>query len=549
MTASVIWGDDAVALSLDIGTFSAATLRSGGRRYVLSIGDEAVVLTLLRRGKVVNAWVSDPDPQAGAAEVLAALAEHRSAPLSILMDAFEQMFREEIVPRVGPLDQAKVVSRHLHMAFPGNNLQAALPHGQDPKGNRFYLFASVPPTDQVKGWLEVLDKAGRPPAGIHMLPLESLDMLAVLTPRQAGPGVRWRMLFSFNMTGGLRQIVAKQARIMLTRLTPPPPADSDITPADIVVRDYQQTLAYVKRMGYQRGDRLDLVILAGGPLAEALRERDWEAHSLTILSPSAAGEPLGLGRVGESESPYADVLHAAFLGAKAKPTLSLRWAQAPSIDLRRQVIRFAPAAAVAACLALGGAIGSNLLDQWDTGDLIARERIGLTQAQGALAAAQDDLTGLEASPEEVRAVLDTLKAVSLGDVPPLPLFVRLNAALAGHGMISSITMAPAKAEERPGSRRRQEDESAPPTRFELTVAVDLPKAVGSDGEAVRRAEAMLQSLAAVFGSAHVAIARAPVDIGADQVLRGGRGPSQSQRTAETWTGYSASFAIAVEGAA
>lgn len=533
-------------VNMDLSALSLGTLLSGGRRYVLSIGDEAVVLTLLRKGKVENAWVAAPEPADGSADVLDALAIHKRAPVAVLMDAFEQVFREEKVPRVGFLDQQKVINRHLHMAFPGNNLQAAMSHGQDPQGNRFYLFASVPPTEQVKGWLEVLRVAGRAPAGIHMLPLESLDMLKALTPQQAIKGVRWRMLFTFNMTGGLRQIIAKQSRIMLTRLTPPPPPDSEIPPGDIIERNFQETLAYVKRMGYQRGDHLDVVVLAEEPLASEIKARDWEAHSVTVMSPHEAGVPLGLGKVGQPGTPYADVLHAAFLGAKKKPLISLHWAHAPRVDYRQALIKAAPLAGFAASAAMAVYMGSILLDKWEVRDQIDREQAQLELARRALAAEQAKLLGLEHEPAEVRRVINVLDQVAQGEINVMPLFARLNTALAGQGVIKDLTMVAARAaSDDPRGRR-----TAAAPLFEVDVQVGLPDSVDTDADAVARADGMQAALQAVFGADKVTVVRPPVEIGADQTLRGSRGGGAGSTTPASQGGpYSVDFRIILEGAA
>lgn len=537
-------------LTMDLGSFSPGRLLSGGRRFILSIGDEAVVLTLLRRGQVEDAWVAAPDPAEGAADILTALAGHRAAPVSVLMDAFEQVFREEKVPRVGLLDQKKVINRHLHMAFPGNNLQAAMPHGQDPQGNRFYLFASIPPTEQVKGWLNVLTRAGRPPAGIHMLPLESLEMLRALTPRQQVQGVRWRMLFTFNMTGGLRQIVAKQSRLMLTRLTPPPPDDSSIAPVDIITRDYQQTLSYVKRMGYQRGDHLDLVVLAEEPLASALKAREWEAHNLTVLSPHMAGEPLGLGRVGQPGTPYADVLHAAFLGAKTAPKLSLRWAQAPAVDYRAQIIKLAPAAGIAASIGVAAAMGSIFLDKLETQDLIVREQGQLERARATLAAEQDRVAALDHAPDDVRRVIAVLERVSHGEIDPVPVFARLSAALGGQGVIRDMTLATADQDD-PNARRgrRQQRQPTGPVRHTMELVVRLPVTVTTDADALSHAETLRGSLAGQFGENRVSITQPPVEVGGDQVLRGSRSGTPGGTATAAPEPYTVTYSVSLEGQA
>ncbi len=493
-----------------------------GKMFVLSIGDEAAVVTLIAGGKVANAWVASPDPAEGAADVLDALNTAKSVPVYVLMDAFEQVFREEKVPKVNFFDQKKVVERHLQMAFPGNNLQAAMSHGADPQGNKFFLFCSVPPTDLVKGWLAALDKGKRKPRGVHMLPLESLDMLDALTPPAAQKGVRWRILFTFNMTGGLRQIVSKQGRIMVTRLTPPPPPDSAIDPVQIVERQFSETLAYVKRMGYQKGDNLDVVILAEEPVATGIRERAWEAHSMTVISPHEVGEALGLGRIGQPGQPYADVVHALWFATRKKPKAKMTWAQAPKVDYVQLVAQGAPLAAAAAAVALlaqGAVLG---WDYKEALEAIDRQQRQLSVAQADLAREQARLATLEFSADAIRPLIDVVDQLTAGHIPPVPMLARLGHALSGGAVITEMVLTTPQEAAGATNRRQRAQPGTESFVWRLGLTVTLPPDTAGDAQALERADVLEKALAATFTDMRVAMLEAPVAVGSNQVVRGDR---------------------------
>src|SRR3954464_1186181 len=93
--------------------------------FVLSIGDDNVVLTKLVDRKVDNAWLGSPDPAMAQEELGEALATDPKARLAGLIDTLDPSFKEEEMPRVGVLDRRKVVARHINMAFPGANLRGA----------------------------------------------------------------------------------------------------------------------------------------------------------------------------------------------------------------------------------------------------------------------------------------------------------------------------------------------------------------------------------------------------------------------------------------
>lgn len=541
-----------------LGNLSLGSL-GGGKKFVLSIGDEAAVLCLFSGARLVNAWVAAPDPKDGAADVLDALATAKTAPVFVLIDAFEQVFREEKVPKVNFLDQKKVIDRHLQIAFPGNNLQAAVSHGADPQGNRFFLFCSVPPTEQVRGWLKALEGAKRAPRGVHMLPLESLDMLDRLTPPAAQKGVRWRILFTFNMTGGLRQIVSKQGRIMVTRLTPPPPPDSNIDPVQIVERDFQQTLAYVKRMGYQKGDNLDVVVLAEEPVATAIRERGWEAHSVTVVSPHEVGAQLGLGRIGQPGQPYADVVHALWFATRKKPKTKLAWAQASKVDYVQLLSRGAPVAAVVAVLALAGQ-AANLAWTWvDTQDMIEIQQRQLRLAEATLAREQARLAELEFKAEDIRPLIEVVDKITEGTVPPVPLLARLGHALSGNAVLTELALTTPQedANSGGGGNRRRQAQQGGTFVWRLGMTVTLPRETSGDADALARADALKAALERVFPGHRVDILQPPVAVGEDQVVRGdtvltgteaGAAPGAGGGTPGAGDAYTVSYEVVREAA-
>src|SRR5215218_5264779 len=93
--------------------------------YVLNIGDDNVVLTKFKDGKVENAWLGSPDPALAIEELGEALAEDKNGRVSVIVDTLDQSFKEEEIPKVGILDRRKLLARHINMAFPGANMRGA----------------------------------------------------------------------------------------------------------------------------------------------------------------------------------------------------------------------------------------------------------------------------------------------------------------------------------------------------------------------------------------------------------------------------------------
>ena len=226
--------------------------------YVLNVGDDNVVLVRLTDGKVANAWLGSPDPAMATEELGEALAEDTKADISILIDTLDQSFKEEELPKVSVLDRRRVLARHINLAFPGQNLRGARLATRTDKKTLIYDFASIPLEGRVLGWIDFVNSLPNPKRGVFALAAESVDLIGALVPTSAAPaegadehaGNRWRHLIGINVTGGLRQIIEKNGRLCLTRLTRAPPPE---TPpgefADMISRDFKATITYIRRLG------------------------------------------------------------------------------------------------------------------------------------------------------------------------------------------------------------------------------------------------------------------------------------------------------------
>ena len=87
----------------------------------------------------------------------------------------------------------------------------------------------------------------------------------------------WRHLIGINVTGGLRQIIEKNGRLSLTRVTQAPPADTPPEEfGDMIGRDFKATITYIRRLGYQVGEPLDLVVLTSAENKAVLEDMTWD---------------------------------------------------------------------------------------------------------------------------------------------------------------------------------------------------------------------------------------------------------------------------------
>jgi len=454
--------------------------------FILSIGDDNVVLTRLADGKVANAWLGSPDPAMATEELGEALAEDTKCKISVLIDTLDQTFREEEIPKVGVLDRRRVLGRHVNMAFPGANLRGA--HLVDLTLNKtlLYQFAAVPLEGRLLGWIEYVDSLPNEKGGFYAVAVENVDIIQALAPQEDGApqeeqqtasiksflkgkkakdgkeskeekeevvapkGNRWRHLIGINATGGLRQIIEKNGRLSLTRLTQAPPPDTAPDEfADMISRDFKATITYIRRLGYAVGESLDLVILTTQENKAALDALNWEgARSVSIYTPSEAAAALGLGSIGREDQAFCDVLHAAFFASKPKTAMPLsRAATIGDIkdDIRELAFMVAPFAAGILLAALIGWTTWTGYDFYTVSTENDQLNAQLSQLKHSLAMEQSDLGKLPYPAAMMRNIIGVSDAMQAGQTDIAPILRSIASALQGDAVVLTFNFGSGSA--------------------------------------------------------------------------------------------------------
>ncbi len=516
-----------------------------GGEFVLSIGDDNVVLTRFVDGKVANAWLGSPDSAMAQEELGEALAQDARCRLSLLIDTLDQSFKEEEIPRVGIFDRRRVLARHINMAFPGQSLRGARLIDQSSKKTLVYEMASVPLEARIVGWLDFVNSLPNEKGGVYTIATESVDLIRELAPKdapdEAVPAAdgaapekknHWRHLIGINVTGGLRQIIEKNGRLSLTRVTQAPPADTPPAEfADMIVRDFKATITYIRRLGYQVGEPLDVVVLTSAENKAVLEDVTWDgARSVTVYTPYEAGAMLNLGSLGRPDQAHSDVLHAAWFVSKRKPALPLSRSAAmgdTSDDIRELAYFAAPYAAgllVAGFLGWSGWTGYELYQSNIQNEMLStqlgRLRASLSDEEKALASAPH-LAGPMRNALEVADRLDAKK------VPLSPELHRIVSALDGDAVVLNLSFENLAARQAGAQARGAAPASA--AAYALTIDLRLADVVASADEAVQTARAIEQRLRTAFGSSYtIAVTKEPVGAQASEELSGGLGRSEAE---------------------
>lgn len=275
----------------------------------------------------------------------------------IVNDGVEQQYRKEKIPRITMFDRASLVQRRLGVAFPNYPIKAALELKDKtkkafslsappkvPTDGQLYLFAAVPASDAFARTMEAINRSGSGISGYSLLPVESSELVknladALSRQKRLKNDAIWSVMIGQHHGGGLRQIVTKNGELALTRITPvktPDEADTEVWCTE-VSQEFQATLSYLSRFGYNPDDGLNVMVIANPDLGNHLESFiNTSCNYFTTTTPQAGhilNIPLGRG----TDNHYADPLHVGWIGRKPVSTMPLRSRELDKIANPRKI--------------------------------------------------------------------------------------------------------------------------------------------------------------------------------------------------------------------
>lgn len=270
-------------------------------------------------------------------------------PVLILNDMVEQHYRKERILRKGVniMDKSSMVRRKLMVAFPNYPIRAAyaLKEKAPKAGKRgaaeIYIFAAIAETKQYTRTIAAVNQSLASIAGFCLLPVESSDMVKALQAKIASKGQQksqWVLFMGQHRHGGLRQIVIKNGELALTRITPVMDSDQDAGAwAGEVYQEFNATMSYLSRFGFQPEDGLHIITVANNSGGEALQSMIDDGYTFTSMTSAEAARALNLPLGAQDDYRYADCLHAAWAGRKSKFILPMKSQKIDNVSKPRRI--------------------------------------------------------------------------------------------------------------------------------------------------------------------------------------------------------------------
>jgi hypothetical protein len=283
-------------------------------QHFLYLTNTRLVSLVAQRGRIVSRREFAVGG-AGAAAFETYLAGMADVPTHLFTDLAEEDFRLDTIPHVGAGDREAILARKLSQIFRNTPYRHALLQGRETEGRRddrvFYTAITNP--EVLRPWLEIIERAKVPLAGIHSAAVFSgvlLDELDLLFPHT--------LLVTFTPGDAMRQSYFRDREIKFSRLTPIDLEEGQSL-GTMIAEETTRTWQYLDSLRhFGADDRLEVCILVhpnDRPLIE--RElRDFAQLQYRLLDIEQVAQKLGL-KPPPLDSTSEEVLVHLFLLRKA----------------------------------------------------------------------------------------------------------------------------------------------------------------------------------------------------------------------------------------
>ena len=307
-----------------------------GKKIIVTIGEDGLILTLVGNKKTIARVFASSPAISDRREVHSLLLKNPSVPIYVLLDSIEQTYTKQTLPAVSPLAIGKLVKKRLERDFAKTDIKGAIPLGRDDKGRKdwLYTFVSTPPTPAILEWLEYFSSLQNDVAGIYLLPLEfqniAKDINKVLFKGDV-ESRKWQVIVTFNKTGGFRQVVLQDGKVVFTRLI----RMGNETMPDIIAGNVEQeiinTIDYLRRLGFSDDHGMNIILIVSSELKASLETTKIRGKPLLLFTPFDLAKELGYESAVSKTDKFADIL-LSFMFSGHRHVLKLQNPKAKSLD-------------------------------------------------------------------------------------------------------------------------------------------------------------------------------------------------------------------------
>ncbi len=261
-------------------------------KFMLSIGKEGTMLLYFKNDTLNKRYFAKDKNNKAVSDLISCLSSDKKAPLYLVLNHTDQNYLLQSIPRVNRISAYLSAKTKVEHFAHNNDINSILLVEKPNKFNQnwWYLFVSSKANHLIEYWLDVFVEIGSNFKGILMFPIELVSIAKKILHKDPS---NWKIIVAATKTGGYRQVVLKENKMIFTRLIP---FTNDNLPGIIAGEIYQEvknTIQSLTKFGFEKNDPIDLCIIVSEAIKSSLSVINFSENSVNILTPYELGKLLG----------------------------------------------------------------------------------------------------------------------------------------------------------------------------------------------------------------------------------------------------------------
>ncbi|WCR57735.1 MAG: hypothetical protein PG980_000207 [Wolbachia endosymbiont of Ctenocephalides felis wCfeJ] len=259
---------------------------------MLSVGEGGTILLYFKNNTLNKRYFVKDKNDKAVSDLSLCLASDKKAPLYLVLNHADQNYLLQSIPKVNRISAYLSAKAKMEHFACNNDISSVFlvekPNKINP--NWYYLLVSSKAKHLVEYWLNIFIERGSNFKGILMFPMEINNMTKKVFCENSH---NWKVIVVATKTGGYRQVVLKENKMVFTRLVP---FTNDSLPGIIAGGIYQEvrnTIRSLTKFGFKKNDPIDLCMVVPENIKTSLSVINFSENSVSIFTPYELGKLLG----------------------------------------------------------------------------------------------------------------------------------------------------------------------------------------------------------------------------------------------------------------
>lgn len=285
---------------------------------LLSIGEDGLTALYIISDIVHKRMFCKTVQEEDVVELIGIFQKDKTVKVTVYLDHQFQEYSQSTVPGVNAVSASKIAQKRARASSKGDRYQITHDIYRTATGRRdwIYLFADIDFQGKVNVWLDFLHQNTDYISGIHILPLETYELIkgvrhhqAQLQSEQASKSywkllkrenkLRWDILVTSNKSGGLRITAFFNHNPVFSRLIAQYKKVEDFdSEASIIMQEINNSLEYLRRLNYSVHSIAEsrIYIVTSNTVKARCDLQSLETKNVEIYTPYDLASMLGLQR-------------------------------------------------------------------------------------------------------------------------------------------------------------------------------------------------------------------------------------------------------------